>query len=240
MSLAPFSLGRQSVRVSGATYSGSSRKRVCPTSAGKQTQHHTMVRASLYWRIAMDTLVQRVEVNEDKFRELILYIASASAHDPRFGAVKLNKLLFYADFITYAVLGKPITGVEYVKLPHGPAPKMLVPIRDAMAEDNEIRVEERLSYSGGYPQQRIAPLRNANTSLFTRAEIAFVDAVIQMSWKMTGSELSQITHADLPWNVAREEKDTIPYAAMFLSECEVSQEDCKRAEELKEMYGWDV
>src|SRR5438067_13073106 len=70
--------------------------------------------------------------DEQKFRELILYFAQKSADDPAFGAVKLNKLLFYADFVSFAKRGKAITGATYFRLPHGPAPRQLLPITKKM------------------------------------------------------------------------------------------------------------
>lgn len=62
-------------------------------------------------------------------KELIVYIANKLALHPKFGATKLNKILFYSDFIAYAKLGKSITGEKYQKLPLGPAPKYLLPVR---------------------------------------------------------------------------------------------------------------
>ena len=53
--------------------------------------------------------------NEGKFKELVLYIASRCERDPTFGAVKLNKELFFSDFWAYAEFGEPITGAEYIK-----------------------------------------------------------------------------------------------------------------------------
>jgi len=38
--------------------------------------------------------------NDDKLRELILLIAEWCQADPKFGAIKLNKLLFHADFFS--------------------------------------------------------------------------------------------------------------------------------------------
>jgi len=38
------------------------------------------------------------EIDERKFKELILYVADKCSDDPDFGAVKLNKILFYSDF----------------------------------------------------------------------------------------------------------------------------------------------
>lgn len=49
----------------------------------------------------------------DKLRELVLYVCTASEGDESFGSVKLNKLLFYSDFLSYLQHGIPITGQEY-------------------------------------------------------------------------------------------------------------------------------
>ena len=68
-----------------------------------------------------------IQPEDARLRELILLICKGSEGDPRFGAVKLNKLLFYCDFSAYAKLGKSITGQEYLALPEGPALKKLKP-----------------------------------------------------------------------------------------------------------------
>src|SRR6266487_3415423 len=47
---------------------------------------------------------------DEKLRELILHICIRSEDDEAFGAVKLNKLLFFSDFHAFLRLGKPITG----------------------------------------------------------------------------------------------------------------------------------
>jgi len=43
--------------------------------------------------------------DDEKLRGFFLYLADNSNGDERFGAVNLNKLLFYADFYTYVYLG---------------------------------------------------------------------------------------------------------------------------------------
>jgi len=45
----------------------------------------------------------------EKFRELILYIARKSEDDPKFGAVKLNKILFFSDFAAFRAFGKIVS-----------------------------------------------------------------------------------------------------------------------------------
>ena len=66
-----------------------------------------------------------------KFRELVLYIAEQSEGDPRFGAVKLNKILYYSDFEAFRVLGESITGATYRKLSEGPAPLQMLETKES-------------------------------------------------------------------------------------------------------------
>ena len=70
--------------------------------------------------------------DDEKFKELVLYIARKSECDPRFGATKLNKLLFFSDFLAFKRLGSPITGQTYFKLDHGPAPRRMLPLKERM------------------------------------------------------------------------------------------------------------
>ena len=51
--------------------------------------------------------------NNAKLCELIIYIAEHSKDDTSFGAVKLNKLLYYSDFSAYRQLRNSITDAEY-------------------------------------------------------------------------------------------------------------------------------
>jgi len=73
--------------------------------------------------------MKRPKYNEEKLAELILYVCHKSEADERFGATKLNKILFYSDFAAYRQLGQPITGADYQNLEEGPAPRKLPPIR---------------------------------------------------------------------------------------------------------------
>src|SRR5437773_2723399 len=72
--------------------------------------------------------------NKEKFRELIVYLAKKSEADPRLGAMKWNKLMFFADREAYGRLGHSISGARYHKIEHGPAAAALVPVRDEMLD----------------------------------------------------------------------------------------------------------
>ena len=59
---------------------------------------------------------------DDRYQELLLYIAHQCLDDPTFSAVKLYKIAFYSDFEAFGMYGEPITGRSYRKFPFGPMP----------------------------------------------------------------------------------------------------------------------
>jgi hypothetical protein len=149
--------------------------------------------------------------SDKKLKELILYIALCCQSDDRFGAVKLNKILFYADFTAYLTLGESITGTEYFALPEGPAPRRMKPIREEMREQNEIVIQEIAKPGLPNPQHRIIALRQPDLSGFRGDHIALVDQLIRRFWLETGTDLSKHSHGFLGWQTARRE-ETIPYS----------------------------
>jgi len=63
----------------------------------------------------------------------VLYLSQRSADDPGFGMVKLNKLLYRADFEAYRLLGHSITGAVYEKQDFGPVARPLPIALDELA-----------------------------------------------------------------------------------------------------------
>jgi hypothetical protein len=177
----------------------------------------------------------RPEFDKSKLAELMLYVAEKSAYDPKFGATKLNKILFYSDFLAYGFFRKPITGATYQRLDRGPAPRQLMPTLAELAEKGDAVVAPSTHY--GYEQKRLVPLRDANLSLFSADEIALVDHVIQMLCDHNGSQVSALSHAEAAWKIALAGQD-IPYEAVFLSSRPPSERDVQRAQELAVEYGW--
>ncbi len=169
-----------------------------------------------------------------KFRELALYISEKSAEDPRFGSVKLNKILYFSDFEAYRRLGQSITGATYRKLSEGPAPREMLPQRDVMLDSGDIAMEHRPYFAG--IQQRVVPKRGARTDLFSAAELAVVNETIEALRHMTAREASDFSHRELGW-LAADPGEDIPYDTAWLSSEPVSQEVEEYAIKVAENYG---
>jgi len=182
--------------------------------------------------------MQTFKQDTDKFKELILYICEKSATDPNFGATKLNKVLFLSDFWAYANLGQPITGVEYMKLPFGPAPRPLVPVRTEMQKNGELAIQET-TLDPKMARKRPINLRAADLSRFSAEEIALVDGVLEMCRNATGLAVSRYTHDWHGW-IAAQERETIPYETVFISDDPLTTFEAARGKELAATHGWPV
>ena len=166
---------------------------------------------------------------DEKLRELILHICIRSEDDEAFGAVKLNKLLFFSDFLAYLRLGKAITGQNYQKLDHGPAPRRMLPILKRMEQQGTIRQRPNEFY--GLEQTRTIALEKPDLSKFTAEEIALVDTIVAHFRGKTACQVSDESHQFLGWEVA-EKGETIPYPVALIGRRGPTEQDHKIAKEL--------
>ena len=169
------------------------------------------------------------------FTELMLYVADKCASDPTFGATKLNKILFYSDFLAYANLGDAITGATYQKLPNGPAPKQLLPALKELEHNRDAAVATRQHF--GRTQKRLVPLRNPDITQFTALELQLVDDVIQALWNRTATDVSELSHLERGWQIVGLNEE-IPYWTVFIdSDQTMTSDDVEWAQAIAARHG---
>ena len=151
-----------------------------------------------------------------KMQELILYISEQLSDDPKFGSTKLNKILFFADFLRYTIVRQSITGQQYWKLPNGPAPKTLIPVREEMIRQGFLEIQLRDYW--GLKQKVPVAKRNPDLTLFEMSEIALVDFIIERLRPLDANECSLKSHQylELFWDLA-EPQETIPYSMALVT-----------------------
>ena len=171
-----------------------------------------------------------------KFRELLLYVARRSEDDPTFGATKLNKILFFADFLAYGMRGRSITGATYQRLPRGPAPRELLPQQRALTQAGDAIVSEGMRFN--FPQKRLTAIREPDKSVFEDEELEIVEQLLVALRNHNASEVSALSHYEVRgWQLVDDYED-IPYTTVFLSTDPPTEVDRKRAEELVLEHGW--
>jgi hypothetical protein len=172
---------------------------------------------------------------DERLLELSLYVAKKCQFDPKYGATKLNKILFYSDFMAYGQTGKSITGSEYMRLPNGPAPRRLKPIR-AQMERKKDAVVQTVTLPNGRRQDRLIALREPNIDIFSAAEISLVDDVIEFLRNDTAKEVSDRSHNRI-WRIAADQ-ESIPYEAVFISDSNADEADALKLRELAKEHEW--
>lgn len=151
--------------------------------------------------------------NEKKFKELVLYLAETSKDDKFFGAVKLNKLLFFSDFLAFGYLGASITGARYIHLPKGPAPREMMRVRTEMEKAGVLLVEDRRA--GVFTQHRPVAKSLPDMSVFSAPEREIIDSVIEMLGHQNAVQVSDQSHDWIGW-LYTDDKEEIPYHTVFV------------------------
>lgn len=169
-----------------------------------------------------------LQYDREKMRAVILHVAHSCAPSD-LGAVKLNKVLYYLDMISYAHYREAVTGATYRKRPNGPASDQLMFLLRDMEQAGDIKVEN-VNYFGYYKKEYI-PLREVPDGILNEAEIGLLDDIVDFVCRQnTARSISEYSHA-LPWEMA-EMGGEIPYhSAMLLFPMQPSPEAFEMAEQ---------
>jgi hypothetical protein len=155
-----------------------------------------------------------VAVDVRKLKTLVHYICTRCRRDPsQLGAVKLHKILWFADGQTYARLGSAILGEDYTREPHGP---MSVHLESALKEleiEGHI-VTRTVPYKGKQKREYFAS-GVPDISFLGEKEKRILDEVIRnITQDHSASSISEKTH-DRLWEVAAL-GERIPYQQQLL------------------------
>ncbi|MBU1246457.1 DUF4065 domain-containing protein [Patescibacteria group bacterium] len=151
--------------------------------------------------------------NLEKFREVLLYVLSKVGSKPNVGEAVIYKLLYFIDFDFYEKFEEQLVGATYIKNHYGPTPVEFKTVVDNMIKNGEvIRVEEKYF---NYPQRKYLPIRESDlTKLKDARELHHIDEVIARLGAKNATELSEYSHEDTPWLVAKENQP-LDYEAVF-------------------------
>lgn len=178
------------------------------------------------------------EFDNGKFKELILLMTERSAEDPKISRVKLNKLLYLADFGAFRKLGRSITGATYVKGEFGPMAYQLPRAEEELG--NRGALSYRTDDSGPKPRKVPIAHESADQSLFAEEELQIIDAALAELAAYGGSGASDWSHDDSAgWELVEKEGDAIPYETAFISKKRPTRAMHEHAARLAKERGWD-
>jgi transcriptional regulator with XRE-family HTH domain len=128
---------------------------------------------------------------------------------------KMNKLLFYADFLHYSRTGFSITGLTYIAITHGPVPKNYGGIYDRLFESGFVALEE-VDFNDFTGEKFTNQDGEPDMELFTPTERKAIVDVEQQLGKLKTNQIVDISHDEFAWRQNIDDFGRISYDYGFV------------------------
>ena len=123
---------------------------------------------------------------------------------------KMNKVLFYIDFLSYRDYGMAISGLAYNAIDFGPVPQRWDRVYSAFDEivplGKLVRDQECIA---------LTATAEADMTCFTDRERAVIDTVCAKLKSLSAHDISELSHQELAWQRHLHQAETIPYEEAF-------------------------
>ena len=143
----------------------------------------------------------------DRLKNLLLYVLEQMGETFQ---TKMNKVLFYTDFLSYRERGMAISGLAYQAMEFGPVPQRWDRVYSAFDE-----VEQQVRLLQGQECLALLPGDAADMRCFTAAEKAIIDKVCEKMKTMSSRAASKMSHEEPAWKDYVGKSETIPYSEAF-------------------------
>ncbi len=171
---------------------------------------------------AHDKQEMRIDVpqkNLKKFKEVVLYILEKVGSKSNVGMTVLYKLLYFIDFDYYEKFEEQLVGATYIKNHFGPTPVEFKKIVESMESKGELETVKSKYFQ--HEQTKYLPRRESDISVLSAQEIKHIDEVLARLSDKNAKELSEYSHKDIPWLIAKDNQP-IKYEAVFYRTKETS------------------
>lgn len=142
-----------------------------------------------------------------RLKNLLLYILGQMGDTFQ---TKMNKVLFYIDFLSYRERGMAISGLAYNAIDFGPVPQRWDRVYSAFDEvvpqPRQIRDQECVVLTSTH---------EADMSCFTDSEQAVIDSVCAKMKRLSAHDISGLSHDEPAWQNHQHNNETIPYYEAF-------------------------
>lgn len=150
----------------------------------------------------------------EKFKQVLLYILAKIGGKPNIGQTVLYKLLYFIDFDYYEKYEEQLIGARYIKNTHGPTPVIFSKIIKELEKEKKIEEIKSKFYKYDQTKYLINPEHKIDLSTLSAEELSHIDWEIERLSDMTANKISELSHKDTPWKIAKE-KEQLDYEFVF-------------------------
>ena len=145
------------------------------------------------------------EFSPRKVEEMVKFLAADGIFP-----TKLNKKMFYADFLHFKRHGISISGLRYQAIQYGP-----VPVHFSTIYDHVPSLEAESVYSGSHEATILRASAKADTSVFNSLELATLEEINQRLGGLSTAEIVDLSHREAAWLNHYPNKGIIPYSDAY-------------------------
>ncbi|HAQ19912.1 MAG TPA: DNA-binding protein [Prolixibacteraceae bacterium] len=149
--------------------------------------------------------------DREKTKQVILYFAERQSPYK----TKMNKLLFYSDFVHFRNTAQSITGLRYIAIPYGPVPNHFEYLFEALVEEGIICKEYTMTNIGELEQILPTGTVDFDQSLFTASELEAMEYIANTFKDTSASDIADISHREPAWKENMDEKRIISFSYAF-------------------------
>ena len=147
------------------------------------------------------------QISLNRLKNIMLFILE---HCQDVWCTKMNKLLFYIDFMSYRERGMAISGLSYRAIDYGPVPERWDRVYSEFSE-----IKQDLRQVGDYAGSILNSSEKADEGLFSIDELEIMNTVCKKFGSLSSRELSRLSHEENAWLKYNENHDKIPFAEAF-------------------------
>ena len=129
-----------------------------------------------------------------KFANMIIFFLN---ENDRAYTTRLNKYLFYSDFISYKYNGSSISGYNYCALENGPVPDNYKLLFSELWQENYVKNIDFIIKNNEY--EKFVPAQAFDSSLFNEEELIIIKKVSDYFKFKKTEEIVDISHKEKGW-----------------------------------------
>jgi uncharacterized phage-associated protein len=137
-----------------------------------------------------------MDINLTKYKNAILYF-SKYCNNQYLGVTKLNKLLYYLDFISYRDRKTLVTNDVYVHKEYGPVPARVDDVLGELRESGDLDIRN-IPYGDGYKAEFVVKT-DPDLSVFNNDEKVLLTKICKEFALWSTSKIVNQTHLEAPW-----------------------------------------
>jgi putative zinc finger/helix-turn-helix YgiT family protein len=152
------------------------------------------------------------KLNFSKLTEMVVFFAQEASPFK----TKMNKLLFYADFLMFKKFCFSISGLRYRAIEMGPVPNNFQSIFEFMMNNHDVDIEFT-QFPQGYTGEQFKAKKDRpfNKDMFTESELVTLNEVAKNFKDSSTTDMVRLSHLEKAWKDNQTDKSLISYVYAF-------------------------